>query len=165
MNSLIPPHLLASGVWLRAAAHPGAVIQDALLAAALLACFALLLGAKREIRREAHRHRRALEQLAAKLAERISEHPSALVLSPDSPALALPQDSPVPQQAPPPLIRSGMNLNWRVQARRLLRRGHDVAHVSAAVGVPRREIELLIRVHQLASARLPERGAVKAAGA
>src|SRR4051812_49050301 len=34
-------------------------------------------------------------------------------------------------------VRSGMNLNRRVQAVRLLRRGEDVGHVAAALGVPR----------------------------
>ena len=51
------------------------------------------------------------------------------------------------------LLRSGMNVSKRVQAMRLLRRGENVAHIAAALGVPRREVELLIRVHQLSTAR------------
>jgi len=59
------------------------------------------------------------------------------------PGLALPQGVP----------RSGMNLNKRIQAGRLLRRGEDVSHVAAALGVQRREIELLMRVQKLSAQR------------
>jgi hypothetical protein len=36
---------------------------------------------------------------------------------------------------------------------RLLRRGEDVAHVAAALCVPRREVELLIHVQELSAKR------------
>jgi hypothetical protein len=54
----------------------------------------------------------------------------------------------------PPLIAySAMNQNTRIQAVRLLRRGEDVSHIAAAFGIPRREVELLVRVHQLSAKR------------
>ena len=53
------------------------------------------------------------------------------------------------QQSLVPAVRSGFNLNRRVHALRLLRRGEDVAHVAAALGVPRKEVELLVRVQDL----------------
>ena len=58
----------------------------------------------------------------------------------------LPEPEPVFVPAQP---RSGINVNRRVHALRLLRRGEDVAHVAAALGVPRREVELLVRVQGL----------------
>jgi hypothetical protein len=45
--------------------------------------------------------------------------------------------------------RPGMNLSRRVQTLRLLRRGEDLGYIAAALGVPRREVELVVRVHQL----------------
>jgi hypothetical protein len=49
----------------------------------------------------------------------------------------------------PPSPRPGMNLSRRVQTLRLLRRGEDLGFIAAALGVPRREVELVVRVHQL----------------
>jgi DNA-binding NarL/FixJ family response regulator len=57
------------------------------------------------------------------------------------------------QKAPEPIPLSGMNLNRRTQAVRLLRRGEDVGHIAAALGVPRGEVELLVRVHQMSVKR------------
>lgn len=126
-----------------------AVLQDALLALGLIAAIALVAGARRDLRRETRQRERALKAIEAKVA-------------------ALPREAkkaPVPASVPDqrgtanvvanslPALRSGVNLNWRVQALRLLRRGQDVAHISTVLGVSRREVELLIRVHQLASGR------------
>jgi DNA-binding NarL/FixJ family response regulator len=57
------------------------------------------------------------------------------------------------QTAPEPNPLSGMNLNKRTQAVRLLRRGEDVGHIAAALGVPRGEVELLVRVQQMSAHR------------
>ena len=51
---------------------------------------------------------------------------------------------------PPPPPRSGLNLSARTQAIRLFRRGDDPRHIATVLGLPRNEIELLIKVHQLA---------------
>ena len=127
-----------------------------MLACGILTCLvfasmALVLGAKRQMRREARRNRQALDELAMRLQLR-----SAAACTPP-PELRHETEAPAP-------ARPGANLNWRVQALRLLRRGQDVAHVAAVLGVSRKEIELLIRVHQLAAARLPAKSA-NAAGA
>lgn len=137
-----------------------AVLQDALLGLGLIAGSVLILGTKREIRRETRRREKALEVLAAKVEALPLERKRTAM----EPAVAGPSttDANVPLTNPDVIadavpLRSGVNLNWRVQALRLLRRGQDIAHVSTALGVPRREIELLIRVHQLASGRAPSR--------
>jgi hypothetical protein len=46
-----------------------------------------------------------------------------------------------------------LNLSKRVQAMRMLRRNEDVSHISAALGVTRREVELLIRVQKMSAAK------------
>ena len=56
----------------------------------------------------------------------------------------------------PAAPRSGLNLNKRVQATRLLRRGQDIAHIAAALGLPVKEVELLARVQAMAA---PDAGA------
>lgn len=54
----------------------------------------------------------------------------------------------LPSAAPP---RPGLNLSRRFQALRLYRRGERPEQIAAALGVPVREIELLIKVHQIAA--------------
>jgi hypothetical protein len=53
----------------------------------------------------------------------------------------------------PAPLRAGLNLNKRVHAMRMLRRGEDVGHIAAALGVPRREVELMIRVQSIGKAK------------
>lgn len=147
----------------------GFMIQDGMLALGLIASLSLFLALKWEVQIEARRHQRALEELAAKLRAATSllaplPLPPAPALSvatlpvPETALLAVhAETAPLPVRAEtapfPALARSGLNLNRRVQAVRLLRRGEDIGHVCAALGVPRREIELLVRVQRLAAER------------
>jgi len=126
------------------------LILDVLLIAGLIANLGLFLSAKRDIRNLARRQKEALDALAARLMAAQFEAPQPL------------ESLPSPATSAPPL-RSGFNLSRRMQALRLLRRGQDVAHVAAVLGVTRREIELLIRVQQSSAARTPQKS--KAAGA
>jgi len=50
--------------------------------------------------------------------------------------------------APAP-AQSGMNLSKRTQVLRLHRAGQDNAGIAAALGLPRAEVDLLIKVHRL----------------
>jgi hypothetical protein len=59
----------------------------------------------------------------------------------------------------PAPLRAGLNLNKRVHAMRMLRRGEDVSFITAALGVPRQEIELLIRVQSIGRTRVASAGA------
>ena len=117
-----------------------AVLPYILIAAGLLSTLALFATLKREILRYANRDKRRLENMMARLleAERVPE-PVAIA----EPALAV---------VPAPL-HGGLNLSKRVHAMRMLRRGEDVAHIAAALGVPRREVELMIRVQSIGKAR------------
>jgi len=52
----------------------------------------------------------------------------------------------LPSAAP---VKHGLNVSRRFQALRLYRRGERPEQIAAALGVPVREIELLIKVHQM----------------
>ena len=117
------------------------VIQDVLLLAGLIASLSLFFGIKREMRRQSRRYQEALQEIEELLPK--------LRAAAESP---VPDDVTVASSDHPPLP-SGFNLQHRAQAVRLLRRGENVAHVSAVLGVPRGEVELLIRVQKLSAAR------------
>jgi len=58
--------------------------------------------------------------------------------------------APVPVAVPVPAIpRAGMNLNKRSQALRLHRQGQGPDQIAAALDLPRQEVELLLKVHQI----------------
>jgi len=103
------------------------LILYSLLASGLVASLFLFWSIKQEIQAQASKNRRRLDQLSRTLE---SSAPS----------------EPVYVAAPP---RSGLNISKRVQALRMMRRKEDVSHIAAALGVTRREVELLIRVQQM----------------
>jgi hypothetical protein len=104
------------------------LIQDSLVALALAAVLYLFLGLKRETLK----HSRRIAALTRQLREIEARGPETVFL--------------------PGVPRSGLNLNKRVQATRLLRRGEDTSHVAAALGVPQTEVELLVRVQAMGKA-------------
>ncbi len=120
------------------------LILDGLLALGLIGSLCLFLGAHRAIQRQARKHREAVDELAGRIAAA-------------SPAIIRARQEPPPEAVSSRSSSSGprpmLNLNQRVQALRLLRRGQDIGHVSAVLGMTRKEIELLIRVQELAAAR------------
>jgi hypothetical protein len=103
-----------------------------MIAAGLFSTLALFLTLKREIRRHAQRSKLRIEGMLVRLNEAETAPPGAFVPAP---------------------LRAGLNLNKRVHAMRMLRRGEDVGHIAAALGVPRREVELMIRVQSVGKAR------------
>ncbi|HLH38314.1 MAG TPA: hypothetical protein VKX39_04130 [Bryobacteraceae bacterium] len=106
------------------------LFQYALLAAGLIGALALFLSVKREIQRDAASNRKRLEEMAARVGE-------------------FQKIAPEPVYIPVPAARSGLNLSKRVQAMRMVRRNEDVSTVAAALGVTRKEVELLVRVQSL----------------
>jgi hypothetical protein len=112
-----------------------------LLAMGLIAALTLFISLKYEVRGMARKDRARLDAIALRLAA--AERPE--------PALRFEAAA-----APSPelvMLRPGINRSKRVQAVRLLRRGEDPSHVAAALGVTRREIELLMRVQKLSAHR------------
>lgn len=114
------------------------LLPSILLALGLCGILAMYFSLKRQIAVQARRNQRA-EALLQRLREAASSHTPQAVEPPLSEAPRL--------VATPP--RSGMNLNRRFQVLRLLRRGEDLGHIAAALGVARTEVELVVRVHQL----------------
>lgn len=111
----------------------------------LIAALTLFISLKYEMRVTARKERDRLDAIALRLtaAERLEPalHYEAAAAAP---ATGAPE---------PVILRSGMNMNKRMQAVRLLRRGEDPSHVAAALGVTRREVELLMRVQKLSAQR------------
>ena len=111
------------------------LISYVLLSLGLMASLALFLSIKGELRSIATKSRKRMEELARQIAE-----------------------APAPREPDPETIfipaspRPGMNITKRVHAMRMVRRNEDVSHIAAALGVPRREVELLIRVQTMSAA-------------
>jgi hypothetical protein len=115
-----------------------------LIAAGLLSTLALFFALKREIRAQIRRQKARLEEIAVRI-EEVKRPPEKQ------------EPEPAETFVPTPL-RAGLNLNKRVHAMRMLRRGEDVSYIAAALGVPRREVELLIRVQSIGRARVASVG-------
>jgi hypothetical protein len=97
-----------------------------LLLVGLPACLYLFASAKRDLWAAEKRTARRIEGLEAEiqaLREKVEEPP-----------------------APAPPARAGFNLTTRSQALRLSRRGDRPDQIAAALGIPEREVELLLKV-------------------
>ena len=104
------------------------------LALALIGSLLLFFSLKHELHAQSRKQRQKLDGLAACLKAAAEQEAP---LGPVGPL-------------PVPLLNPGFNLNRRVQAMRMLRRGEDASHIAAALGVPDKEVELLIRVQRIA---------------
>src|SRR5262249_49810705 len=105
-----------------------------LLACGLIASLALFFSMKREVRSNAVKNCKRLDEIVKRVEETQAREPEPVYI-------------PV---APP---RSGLNISKRVQAMRMVRRNEDISHISAALGVTRKEVELLIRVQKMSAGR------------
>jgi hypothetical protein len=115
------------------------LIPYLLIVAGAMSSLIMFLSLKREIRRVVFRQKSRMEEMMARLIEAEQAPPPVV----EEPAMA----------AVPAPLRAGLNLSNRVHALRMLRRGEDIAHIAAALGVPRREVELLVRVQSIGKAR------------
>jgi hypothetical protein len=116
-----------------------------LIAAGLLSALALFMTLKREIRVHAQRQKVRIEEMMARLDA-----------AGQVPQLVIQQEAPMPFMLAP--LHAGLNLNKRIHAMRMLRRGEDVSHIAAALAVPRKEVELLIRVQAIGKTRAAAAG-------
>lgn len=57
--------------------------------------------------------------------------------------------SEAPAEILPGIPKPGMNLSRRSHALRLHRKGSSPEHIAASIDVPRQEVELLIKVHEI----------------
>jgi hypothetical protein len=109
-----------------------ALIPYAAVALGLIVTLGLFLSVKVELQRNARRERKRVDAMLDRLKDA-------------APAAPEPVFVPVP-------LQPGFNINRRVHAGRLLRKGEGVGHVAAALGVPRAEVELLARVQAMTAA-------------
>ena len=110
------------------------ILECVLLAGSLGATLLLFVSLKREMQNSTRKHHAQLGELQARLEQADLQNNSAFALG-----------------AP----RAGINLHRRVHALRLLRRGETETHIAAALGVPQREVELLIRVQSMSASPDP----------
>ncbi len=116
----------------------------ALAALGLLLCMFLTVVTGSEIRRlkSSLGNRRATEaRIGRELETKVAELSERLRDAEDRTGMLAP---PVPPQ-------SGLNVNKRTQVLRLARRGERPENIAALLGLPRREVELLLKVHALAA--------------
>jgi hypothetical protein len=112
-------------------------IAAALAVAAILTLF---LTFKREVHITVHRERKRVDAMLKRL---------------EGATPSLPPPEPV---YIPVSLRPGLNLTRRVHAVRMLKRGDETAHIAAALGIPIREVELLVRVQKIVAETVPTRG-------
>ena len=110
-----------------------ALAPYAAVALGLIVTLVLFFSVKVELERATKRERKRMNEIIGRLESAYSTPPSAM-----------PDPVFVPVSMP-----AGLNIKRRTHALRLLRKGQDIAHISAALGVPRQEIELLVRVQDL----------------
>ena len=120
------------------------------VALAIAGLLTMYLRLKGELRAQAKRNRR-VEAMLMRLKEASAAGVAAAGAAGHASAEGTAADSPPLAWTPSP-ARPGMNLSRRVQALRLLRRGEDLGHIASALGVPRCEVELLVRVHRMSAA-------------
>jgi hypothetical protein len=101
--------------------------------------YAFILHVKmRRLTRNANEQRESLESRIAQAAEAVE----ALRAQMEQKA----QESPVPVLP----IGGALNLNRRGQVLRMRRRGESPETISGSLGIPRNEVDLLLKVHELA---------------
>jgi hypothetical protein len=116
--------------------------QYVLQIAGLVLCLYLFVSLKREIwaaETKAREARQALETGLAELHSVVDEIRAGLRDSEERAAVLVP-----PQQS-----LSGLNLSKRAQALRMSRRGDDGPRIAAALGIPEREVDLLLKVQKI----------------
>ena len=104
---------------------------------ALVGCASLFVVTKMEL----SQLRRAADQSRTNLAKKIEEVELAMA------------DIPAAAPAPMVTVRPSINLTKRAQALRMRRRGESLESITAALAVPRNEIELLLKVHEMVDGR------------
>jgi hypothetical protein len=104
---------------------------------ALVGCASLFVVTKMEL----SQLRRAADQSRTNLAKKIEEVELAMA------------DIPAAAPAPMLTVRPSINLTKRAQALRMRRRGESLESITAALAVPRNEIELLLKVHEMVDGR------------
>jgi hypothetical protein len=118
----------------------------------LAACVCLFLSLKRETHEDVRRVQLVQEELASTL-ERVADRLDGVA------AEIRGIEERAARVTAPPLSISGFNLNKRTQALRMSRRGETPAQIAAALCLPGREVELLLKVQKLSASAVQTRSA------
>jgi hypothetical protein len=113
-----------------------------LLTAGIAACASMFVSLRREIERLSRRVKRQQEQFAALQTQLAAELEGAKVRLQEAEERAGVMVAPTP-------ARSGLNLNKRSQALRMSRIGEKAENIAVALGLPRKEVELLLKVQKI----------------
>ncbi len=113
------------------------ILQLLLIIAALGVGGYLFISLKQDLARVEHRRKADSLEASARIAVLESE---IRELKKDLESLPSPS---------PPAPGVGINLNKRTQALRMSRLGEEPEHIAAALQIPRREVDLLVKVQRL----------------
>lgn len=114
----------------------------ALLAGGTSICVAIFISLKKELHGLTHRvkeQQREIDNLEQRLTAQVNEMRASLHDIEENSGVLVPPTPP----------RSGFNLSKRSQAMRMSRRGEDPINIAAALSVPRKEVELLLKVQKI----------------
>ena len=120
----------------------GSLVLLIVMCLGLVGALGLFLSLKQDVEARSRKERVRIKEILVRLEEAETK-------------LSLPQ--PVFVAEPP---RSSINVPQRVQAMRLHRAGKTEGEIAAALGISRREVELMVRIHQMMVAAGDEGGAV-----
>lgn len=126
--------------------HEPALIQYAVLVLTLGVCVYLFLSAKRDLRIVETRSIRHDERLRARLDEIACE------------VEALRKELEVMEQKSDPsaTVARTLGSGTRIQALRMIKNGEGPEYIAATLGLPRTEVELLVKVQRMLSDPQPE---------
>ena len=113
-----------------------------LLAGGIAICVSIFISLKKELHaltRDVKEQRREIANLEQRLSAHVNETQAALRDVEESAGVLVPPTPP----------RSGFNLSKRSQAMRMSRRGESPINIAAALSVPRKEVELLLKVQKI----------------
>ncbi|MGH9723014.1 MAG: hypothetical protein ACRD8O_22615 [Bryobacteraceae bacterium] len=111
----------------------------AILLIAVTVCYGAHRAARRALRRSEDRFHKRLESMEEEWEGRLKKLESQYRDVAEQSKLLV---------APEPL-KSGLNLSKRSQALQMSRRGESPDQISATLGIPRNELDLLLRVHRI----------------
>ena len=113
-----------------------------LLAGGIAICVSLFISLKKELHaltRDVEEQRREIADLEQRLSAHVKETQAALRGVGESVGVLVPPTPP----------RSGFNLSKRSQAMRMSRHGETPINIAAALSVPLKEVELLLKVQKI----------------
>jgi hypothetical protein len=120
------------------------IVQYVLIATSFLAMLSLFFVVKKSIRRQQLHGReqyRLLEDTYLRLENKLDALQEAIDEARER----------TKGLVPPPSAKSGLNLNKRAQAARMLRRGERPEQIAAVLSLPQNEVNLLLKVHRAAA--------------